>query len=201
MQGEAAPRVSDVLLEAASQRERSRAIAVAAAVRLGGASTFLLLTLALRTRGRPEWAIYMPMLTVYALLALGLFLLRHRPVSPRIGWLMGLMDVGLVYLMQREALPLSASPASVACFTLGPFAALIALSALTMRTLAIVFAAAAAAVAEVLLMRQARLPIGTMVSAVVILTVMAVVGQAVLPRLRLLGLDLSQADAQRPPPP
>src|SRR4051812_5901231 len=197
MEGEAAPEVSEVLLEESTERERARAIAVAAAVRLGGVSAFLALALILRARGRAEWAVYMPLLAAYALLALVLFAFRKRSLSPRIGWLLGLVDVGAVYLIQREALPVATSAAAMASFTVGPFAAVVALSALTLRTLAIVGAAAAAIVAEVLLLRQAHLPPDTMVSATIILSVMAVVSQAVLRRLRYLVVDLSRAEVKR----
>jgi two-component system heavy metal sensor histidine kinase CusS len=197
MEGEEAPEVSGVLLEEAVERERARAIAVAAAVRLGGATAFLILSLALRSASRPEWLAYFPMLAGYTAVALVLFLLRHRPISPRIGWLLGLVDVGAVFAIQTEALPAASSPEALASFTVGPFAAVVALSALTLRPLAIVGAAAAATVAEILLMRQAHLPFATMMSAAMILTVMAVVSHAVLRRLRFLVVDLSQAEVKR----
>jgi two-component system heavy metal sensor histidine kinase CusS len=197
MEGVEAPVVSGVLLEEAVERERARAIAVAAAVRLGGASAFLLLSLALRGDARPQWNVYFPLLLGYTLVALVLFLLRRRPISPRIGWLLGLVDVGAVFAIQSEALPVAASPAALASFTVGPLAAVVALSALTLRPLAIVGAAAAAIAAEVLLMRQAHLPPATMTSAAMILTVMAVISHAVLRRLRFLVVDLSQAEVKR----
>jgi two-component system, OmpR family, heavy metal sensor histidine kinase CusS len=197
MEGEEVPQVSEALLEEATERERARAIAIAATVRLGGAFAFLLLSILARGRTRPEWAVYTPMLAGYAALSLILFWLRHRPLSPRVGWLLGLVDVGAVYLIQHEALPYATSPAAMASFTVGPFAAVVALSALTLRTLAIVGAAAAATVAEVLLMRQAHLPFATMVAAAIIMTVMAVVSQAVLRRLRFLVVDLSRAEVKR----
>jgi signal transduction histidine kinase len=197
MVGEEAPEVSEALLEEATERERARAIAVAAAVRLGGASSFLLLAMVLSTRGRAEWSAYLPMLLLYALVALVLFVLRHRPLSPRIGWLMGLVDVGAVFLIQREGLPLTDSPAAAATFTVGPFAAVVALSALTLRSLAILGAAAAATIAEILLMRQAGLSGDAMFAAAIVMTIMAVVGQAVLRRIRFLVVDLSRAEVKR----
>jgi two-component system heavy metal sensor histidine kinase CusS len=197
MVGEEAPEVSGILLEEAVERERARAIAVAAAVRLGGTSAFLLLSLVLRGGGRPEWRAYFPTLLGYTLVALMLFLLRHRPISARIGWLLGLVDVGAVFAIQSGAMPLAASPGAMASFTVGPLGAVVALSALTLRPLAIVGAAAAAILAQVLLMRQAQLPAPAMVSATMILIVMAVVSHAVLRRLRFLVLDLSQAEIKR----
>jgi two-component system heavy metal sensor histidine kinase CusS len=197
MLSQEAPLVSDVLLDEATERERARAIAVAAAVRLGGASAFLLLALTVRGWGQPGWSVYPPMFAAYATWSLILFLIRRRSLSPRVGWLLGLMDVGAVYLIQREALPLATSPAALASFTVGPFAAMVALSALTLRTLAIVVAAAAATVAEILLMRQAHLPVASMIAAAIVMTVMAVVSHAVLRRLRFLVIDLSRAEVKR----
>jgi signal transduction histidine kinase len=197
MEAEEAPQVSEVLLDEGIERERIRAIAVAATVRLGGASAFLLLSLLVRRHDRPEWSVYTPMFAAYALLSLILFLLRNRPLSPRVGSMLGLMDVGAVYLIQREALPVAASPEAMASFTIGPFAAVVALSALTLRPLAVLGAAAAATVAEVLLMRQAHLSLTTMVAAAIVMTVMAVVSHAVLRRLRFLVVDLSRAEVKR----
>jgi two-component system, OmpR family, heavy metal sensor histidine kinase CusS len=194
---EAAVEVSGVLFEEATERERARATGVAAGVRLGAVSAFLLLSLALYGRARPEWAVYVPLLLGYAVLSLVLFLLRHRPLSPRIGWLLGLMDVGAVYVIQREALPLTSSPAAMASFTLGPLAAVVALTALTLRTRAIVGAAALATVAEVLLMRQAHLPLATMAAAGMVLTLMAVISHAVLRRLRFLVIDVLREELER----
>jgi two-component system heavy metal sensor histidine kinase CusS len=195
MEGEEAPQVSESLLEEAVSRERSRASAAAAAVRLGAAGAFLVLALALR--GRPEWAVYVPLLTAYSLICWGLFFLRHKPISPRIAWLVGVMDVGAVYLMQREALPVSSSPAALACFTLGPLAVLVALSSLSLRALSITAATVAATTAEVLLMAQARMPAGMAVAAVVILLFVSVISLAVLRRIRYLVLDLSQTEIKR----
>jgi signal transduction histidine kinase len=194
---EGTPQVSGLLVEEAAARERSRAQAVAASVRLGAAMTFLALATALHGMGRPEWRVYLPMLSVYVLLAMGFFILRHRPVSPRIAWLAGLIDVGAVYVMQREALPMSDQPQTLATLTVSIFAVLVALSALTLRTLAVVGATAAALLAELLLMVQARLPLTNVITAAVILLVMAVVSQAAIRRLRFLVTDLSQTEVKR----
>jgi two-component system heavy metal sensor histidine kinase CusS len=189
--------ISEGLLDQATQRERARALAVATTVRLGGALAFLVLALLLRGRGRSEWNAYLPMFGAYAVIALIFFLLRHRPISPRLAWLSGFIDVGAVYVMQREVLPVSSQPAVLACFGLGPFTLLVALSALTLQTRAIVVASATAIVAQALLVKEARLPIGIMLAGTVILLFMAIVCQATLRRLRFLVVDLSQAEVKR----
>jgi signal transduction histidine kinase len=125
------------------------------------------------------------------------FLLRHRTISPRLAWLSGLIDVGAVYVMQREVLPITADSGAIAAFGLGPFTLLVALSALTLQTRAILVAAVAANIAQALLVLQARLPAGLMVAGAVILVFMAVVSQAMLRRLRFLVLDLSEAEVKR----
>jgi two-component system heavy metal sensor histidine kinase CusS len=189
--------ISGGLLEQATQRERARALAVATAVRLGGALAFLGLALILRGTGRPEWNAYLPMFLAYAGVALAFFLLRHRPLSPRLAWLFGFIDVGAFYVMQREVIPVAIEPGSLACLGLGPFTLLVALSALTLQTRAIVVAATTAIAAQALLVAQARLPIGIMVAGTVILIFMAVVCQATLRRLRFLVVDLSEAEVKR----
>jgi signal transduction histidine kinase len=189
--------ISGELLEQATQRERARALAVATAVRLGGALAFVALSLFLRRADRPEWSAYLPMFLVYAGIALVFFVLRHRPLSPRLAWLFGFIDVGAFYVMQREVLPVASQPESLACFGLGPFTLLVALSALTLQTRALVVASATAIVAQALLVAQVRLPIGIMMAGTVILVFMAVVSQATLRRLRFLVLDLSQAEVKR----
>jgi two-component system heavy metal sensor histidine kinase CusS len=189
--------ISDVLLEQSTQRERARALAVATTVRLAGAMAFVLLGLLSRGSGRPEWNVYLPMLVGYTGIALIFFVLRHKPISPRIGWLSGLIDVGAIYLMQREVIPISDVPAALAAFTLGPFALMVALSALTLQTRAIVVAAAAAIIGQGLLLQQAGMGPGAMATGAVILIFMALVSQAMLRQLRVLVVDLSEAEVKR----
>ena len=195
MERESPALISDALLEQSTQRERARALAVATSVRLGGAMAFVVL--GLFSRGRPEWNAYLPMLGVYALVALVFFLLRHKPISPRLAWLSGLIDVGAIYVMQREAIPLSNLPRVLATFSLGPFALMVALSALTLQTRAIVVTAVAAIVGQALLMQQAGMPAGAMLAGAVVIAFMTVISQAVLRRLRFLVLDLSEAEVKR----
>jgi two-component system heavy metal sensor histidine kinase CusS len=189
--------ISGGLLEQATQRERARALAVATTVRLGGAVAFVVLALLLRGAGRPEWNAYLPMLVAYAAIALVFFVLRHRPISPRLAWLSGFIDVGAFYVMQREVLPVATHPAAIASFGLGPFTLLVALSALTLQTRAVVVAAATATVAQALLFQQARMPMGTVLASTVILVFMAIVCLATLRRLRFLVVDLSQTEVRR----
>src|SRR3954467_13928296 len=96
MDVEDSPQVSAALVAQATQRERARAQSIAATVRLGGAVAFVVLAVAMRTTGRGAWDIYMPMLGGYGAVAFALFLLRRRPVSPRLSWLTSLVDVGAV---------------------------------------------------------------------------------------------------------
>src|SRR4029450_11403689 len=99
--------------------------------------------------------------------ALIFFLLRHKPISPRIAWLSGIIDVGAIYLMQREVIPISAQPRELAALSLGPLAVMMALSALTLQTRAIVVAAGAAIVGQALLLQEAGMPVGTRVAGAV----------------------------------
>jgi signal transduction histidine kinase len=190
--------ISEGLLQQATQRERARALAVATTVRLAGALAFLVLAFLPREGGEPAgWHVFLPMLLVYAVVALVFFLLRHRPISPRLAWLSGLIDVGAVYVMLREVLPLSQLPRPLATFSVAPFTLLVALSALTLQTRAIVVAASAAIVGQALLMREARLPPGAMLAGAVILVFIGLISHAMLRRLRFLVLDLSEAEVKR----
>jgi two-component system heavy metal sensor histidine kinase CusS len=190
--------ISEGLLQQATQRERARALAVATTVRLAGALAFLVLAFLPREGGEPAgWHVFLPMLLVYAVVALVFFLLRHRPISPRLAWLSGLIDVGAVYVMLREVLPLSQLPRPLATFSVAPFTLLVALSALTLQTRAIVVAALAAIVGQVLLMQQAAAPAGMMLAGAVVMLFVAVVSHAMLRQLRFLVVDLSEAEVKR----
>src|SRR5438552_3446750 len=116
--------ISDALLDQAIARERARAMAVATTERLAAVLAFVALGLASRGQAQ-EWSIYLPMLTAYATIALAFFLLRHRPISPRLAWLSGLIDVGAVYVMQREVIPFTSLPRVLATFSLAPFTLLV----------------------------------------------------------------------------
>jgi len=137
------------------------------------------------------------MLAGYAVIALVFFLLRHRPISPRLAWLSGLIDVGAIYVMQREVIPISNLPRVLATFSLGPFALMVTLSALTLQTRAIVVAAVAAILGQALLMQEASMPPGAMLAGAVVIVFMAAVSQAMLRQLRFLVLDLSEAEVKR----
>jgi two-component system heavy metal sensor histidine kinase CusS len=197
MDRESSALISDALLEKSTQRERARALAVSTSVRLAGAVAFLVLGLLSRGSGGPVWNVYLPMLAAYAGIALVFFVLRHKPISPRLAWLSGLIDVGAIYLMQREAIPISSLPRALATFSLGPFALMVTLSALTLQTRAIVVAAGASIVAQILLMQQSELPAGAMVAGAVVIMVMGLVSHALLRQLRFLVVDLSEAEVRR----
>jgi two-component system, OmpR family, heavy metal sensor histidine kinase CusS len=189
--------ISDVLLEQSTQRERARALAVSTTVRLAGAVAFLLLGLLSRGSGWRESSAYLPMLAGYSIVALIFFLLRHKPISPRIDWLSGLIDVGAIYLMQREAIPISSQPQALAALSLGPFTLMVALSGLTLQPRAIVVAVAAAILGQGLLLQQAAMPTGAMVAGAAILIFTGMVSQALLRQLRFLVIDLTQAEVKR----
>jgi len=83
------------------------------------------------------------------------------------------VDMLLVFLVQAAALPLSPSPGGVAGFTLGVFAALIALSGLALDRAILIVAAVLGAVLETVLQYRAGIGIGPQIAAVVMLAVSA----------------------------
>ena len=191
------PQLSKLLKEA-TEKERARALSVASIVRITGSIAYLVLALALwKGAGWVQWRVYVPVLTIYVSLALVLYLLRRRPLSPRISWLAVVIDVGALYVLQREAVEVSASPAAVAGFSAGIFAVLVALSALTLHTGAIVLAFSSAIVAEALLMNQAGVHFSYTLCAGVIFALVGAMGHLSVRRLRLMAINLSQAEAKR----
>jgi signal transduction histidine kinase len=186
------------LLDQATEMERSRALSLAATVRIAGSFVYLALALALwKGAGQADLGVYVPVLAIYVTLALVLYFVRRKALSPRISWLAVVVDVGALYVLQREAIEVSDSPAAVAGFSAGIFAVLVALSAMTLRSLAIVLAVSSAVVAEALLMRQAGVHYALAICAAVILALVGVIGHLTVRRLRFLAVDLSQAEVKR----
>ncbi len=184
------------LLVRAIEGEQRRAVVAAAGARAAGSVLFLILSVVTwGATGKADWAVYAPLLSGYALFALGFLAVCQRPVAARIAPAAALADVAIVYLVQRVALPISPFPAGVAGFSLGPFAVLVALSGLTLRWPAVYVTAAAATAAEIALQAEAGVGAGAMAAAGLVLFLMAALGHAAARRLRYLARDLVGAEA------
>jgi signal transduction histidine kinase len=122
-------------------------------------------------QGDRAWATDFTALSVYVGLAAGCVALSAK--SDRFGaWLTlapAILDMPFIYLVQRGQYPTTPSPAAVAGFSVGIFALLLAIGALSAQRWQIYASAVSAAVWEVLLQAEAGVSVGARVSAIVIL--------------------------------
>jgi two-component system, OmpR family, heavy metal sensor histidine kinase CusS len=191
------PKALEALLEETVDPQRRRVLEVGVAVRLVGASAFLLIIGGLALAGRPDWAMLPLPLAFYVGVAGILFALRHRPIIHWLGVAQSLVDVGLVFWLQYITLPFSALPAGVAGFSLGLFALVVVLSSLTLVPGVVYATALLAAVAEAVLMREAGVSYGSVVLAGVVLLLVAVMSQYGSQRVRQLVLALTRTEVER----
>lgn len=145
-------------------------------VRLVGVLFFagLFVTLGV-VQGDRAWATDYGSLATYLGLAAGCVAVAAK--SDRFGaWLTlapALLDMPFIYLVQRGQYATTPSPAAVAGFSLGIFALLLAIAALSSTRWQLWASAASAAVWEVLLQAEAQVSVGARVAAVVILALTA----------------------------
>jgi adenylate cyclase len=121
--------------------------------------------------GLSDWRASLPLFGLYLLLSACLALLAWKRPSlhrlTRLGPV--LVDIPLVYWIQRGSLAVSPSPAGTASFALGLFATFILLASLSLDQNLILLATGAGAALEVALMRQAGVAAGPQAAAVVVL--------------------------------
>jgi len=121
--------------------------------------------------GDRAWTTNFTALWVYVGLAAGCLAISAK--SDRFGAALTLapaiLDMPFIYLVQRGQYATTPSPAAVAGFSLGIFALLLAIGALSARRWQIYASAASAAVWEVLLQAEAGVSVGARIAAVVIL--------------------------------
>ncbi|HET9449977.1 MAG TPA: HAMP domain-containing sensor histidine kinase, partial [Aggregicoccus sp.] len=184
-------------LEQALQAQRRGAVAVGAKVRLAGLVLLLPLVAVLGQLDGPHWRPYVLPLALYLVSVLLLFLPGNRRGGTARALLQALLDVGLVYWVQRQALPVSPFPAGVAGFSLGLFGLVVVLGSLNLSLRITLLTAALATLAQVTLMEAAGVGVGPRVVASVVLFLIAAVSQFGVQRLRTLVLGLARAEVQR----
>ncbi|WP_083559724.1 sensor histidine kinase [Myxococcus fulvus] len=187
----------DESLARAVDAQRRSVLGTGAAVRLVGASLFLLVTTTLWLTGGEDWTPYPLLLAPYVGVAAVLFVVRHRPEASWLGVLQAPVDVALVYGLQHLALPISPFPAGVAGFSLGLFALVVTLSGLTLRPTVVYGTAALSSVAQAALMREAGVGWGAVLIAVVTLMMVAAVKHYGTGRLRVLAGALTRVEVDR----
>ena len=107
------------------------------------------------------------------------------------------LDVGIIFFLQRSTMPLSPFPAGVAGFTLGLFTLMISLSASALSRGAPLITALAAIVAQSFLMNQAGISAGPGVAASLVLAFTAVVNLSIISKARGMVLSLTQSEVKR----
>lgn len=182
---------------AALRSIQRRALDVASSVRFGLVGVFLPLAWLLSRRGHADWSTYLAPLALYALPAAALLALRKHPWLPVFAPPAWVLDVGLIFFLQRSTMPLSPFPAGVAGFTLGLFTLMVSLSASAMSRAAPLITALAAIVAQSVLMNQAGISAGPAVAAALVLAFTAVVNLSIISKVRGMVLSLTQSEVKR----
>lgn len=122
-------------------------------------------------RGDTAWNTDFTALFAWAALGV-LFVIGSRSNDTVGEWLVlvpAIVDMPFMYWVQRAQYPTTPSPSGVAGFSMGLFALLLAIAALSSRRWQIWLTAASASVWEVMLQAEAGVSVGAMVSAVVVL--------------------------------
>lgn len=166
-------------------------------VRIAGGVSFLALVAGLtHLGGRADWAVYIPLLAAYSVLALG-----QRAAHTRFGSYLSspaaLVDIAVVYAAQSLSMPSSLQPAGVAGFSLGLFGLLVILSGLTFRRDVVLVSFLGCTLAQCLLMRQAGVDTGAIAAAIVVLALVAALIAASTDRLRSLAVRVSAREIDR----
>ncbi|RKG64788.1 adenylate/guanylate cyclase domain-containing protein [Corallococcus sp. CA054B] len=169
-------------------------------VRLGAVGVLFSMAVYLgRVRGLHDWDIYLAPFALY--LVCTTIVAVAVTASARIArWAslsVAFVDVPAVYWLQHLALPVSPSPGGVAGFTLGIFAALVLLSALSLRRPVTQLVTVIAILAEVELQRQASIGGGAQVASAVMLAMTAAGASRLLQRIRFLSAAVTQEELQR----
>ncbi|MFP2899861.1 adenylate/guanylate cyclase domain-containing protein [Corallococcus sp. 4LFB] len=169
-------------------------------VRLGAVGVLFTMAVYLgRVRGLHDWDVYLGPFALYlgCTIAVAVAVTASTRIARWASLSVALVDVPAVYWLQHLALPVSPSPGGVAGFTLGIFAALVLLSALSLRRPVTQLVTLIAILAEVELQRQASIGGGAQVAGAVMLAMTAAGAARLLQRIRLLSAAVTQEELQR----
>jgi signal transduction histidine kinase len=144
--------------------------------------------------GGAGWDTYVGPVSLFAVLAAATFFWRQSPWVARLAPYSFVVDVALVFEVQRRAMPHSQFPAGVAGFSMGLFALLLAMTASTMRGPATWAVALASALAQVTLMNLAGVGAGAQVLAVVVFALLTFTEGGVRGRVRQVVRSLADAE-------
>jgi adenylate cyclase len=190
------------LVARALEAQRARTARALTLVRLIGVAALLGLGIfRSRVAHEEDWRVLVEILTIYAAGAAVLMVaVRTSGYAARWAGLgVAFIDVPMVFLAQWVSIPVSPSPGGVAGFTLGIFVLLVLLGALSLDVRQVLLVAITAAVAEVLLQREARIRGGAWAAAVVVIGCAAVAAAHLVGRVRALvgGVAAEQRKRER----
>ncbi|WP_404371561.1 adenylate/guanylate cyclase domain-containing protein [Corallococcus coralloides] len=169
-------------------------------VRLGAVGALFSMAVYLgRARALHDWDVYLAPFALYLVCTtvVAVAVTASARIARWASLSVAFVDVPAVYWLQHLALPVSPSPGGVAGFTLGIFAALVLLSALSLRRPVTLLVTVIAILAEVELQRQASIGGGAQVAAAVMLAMTAAGASRLLQRIRLLSAAVTQEELQR----
>ncbi|WP_223634523.1 adenylate/guanylate cyclase domain-containing protein [Corallococcus sp. EGB] len=169
-------------------------------VRLGAVGALFTMAVYLgRVRGLHDWDVYLAPFTLYFVCTtvVAVAVTASASIARWASLSVAFVDVPAVYWLQHLALPVSPSPGGVAGFTLGIFAALVLLSALSLRRPITVLVMGIGILAEVKLQQEAAIGAGAQVAGAVMLAMAAAGASRLLQRIRLLSAAVTQEELQR----
>ncbi|NOK37754.1 adenylate/guanylate cyclase domain-containing protein [Corallococcus exercitus] len=169
-------------------------------VRLGAVGVLFTMAVYLgRVRGLHDWDVYLAPFALYFVctIVVAVAVTASTRIARWASLSVAFVDVPAVYWLQHLALPVSPSPGGVAGFTLGIFAALVLLSALSLRRPVTQLVTLFAILAEVALQREAAIGGGAQVAGAVMLAMTAAGASRLLQRIRLLSAAVTQEELQR----
>ncbi|RKH19534.1 adenylate/guanylate cyclase domain-containing protein [Corallococcus praedator] len=169
-------------------------------VRLGAVSVLFGMAVYLgRGRDLHDWDVYLGPFALYLVCTsvVAVAVTASARIARWASLSVAFVDVPAVYWLQHLALPVSPSPGGVAGFTLGIFAALVLLSALSLRRPVMLLVTAIAVVAEVALQREAAIGGGAQVAGAVMLAMTAAGAARLLQRIRSLSAAVTNEELQR----
>ena len=169
-------------------------------LRLGTVGFFwLLFLIAGRFLSQQEWQGNFPLLSAY-LVASGLTFFASRKwelVARMSGYAIALVDIPLVYLLQRSTFDGSTSPGAVAGFTIGLYALMVAVSALSLDVRQMVASAVTGSIFGIGLQTEAGISVGGRISTIPVLGLTAVAGWFLFRRLVSVTTRLLEDAEQR----
>ncbi|HLL54009.1 MAG TPA: adenylate/guanylate cyclase domain-containing protein [Myxococcaceae bacterium] len=187
-------------IEGTLAAERLRNVKRLNVLRLGGICAALLLALWIGYgANQRDWQVYVPVLGVHFVASVAfLLLVRRFPGTARhMGWVVAGVDAPLVYWLQHSTLPLSREPSGVAGFTLGMFCVLILFATLGLTQRGTLLVAASVAVLEVMLQREANVPVAAQVAAVLVVGIMALASTHLIRQVRGLVSTVATEELKR----